>query len=70
MSLSSKMTLATLTLAAFVATPALAQKYAGPMQLPDRTHYVESGGRVFGADPDVQIRFELLRNVQTYLGAN
>ena len=68
--MNTKTMLTALTVATFIATPALAQKYPDRHQLRDGIHYVESGGRIFGADPDIQVRFELLRDAPTYLGTN
>ena len=64
----TKTMLTALALATFIATPAFAQKYPERMLPPGSSYYVESGGRIVGADPDIQVRHELLRDAPTYLG--
>jgi hypothetical protein len=68
--MSTKTMLTALTLATLIATPAFAQKYPDRIRFPDKAQYVESGGRIIGTDPDIQVRFELRRDAPTYLGDN
>jgi hypothetical protein len=79
--MNTKTLLTAVSLAALVATPAFAQKHRAHVQdayasaaEPAYQGYqggtVVSGGRVIGADPDPQVRFELERDATTYMGAN
>ena len=66
----SKMVSTALTLATFIATPALAQKYAERTQLTDKGHYDDSGGRFVDSDPDMQVGSELLNDAPRHLGSH
>lgn len=66
----SKMVSTALTLATFIVTPALAQKYAEQTQLPDRGYFDESGGRFIDPDPDVQTGFGLLNDAAARIGVH
>jgi hypothetical protein len=57
-------------LATFIATPALAQKYAEPTELTDKGHYDHSGGRFVDSDPDLQVGSELLNDAPRHLGSH
>jgi hypothetical protein len=71
--MNTKIVLTALSLATFTATtatPTFAQKYAEQVQLPDGIRFVKNGGSIIGADPDIRVRFELLRDASTYAGTN
>ena len=59
-----------LTLATFIATPALAQKYAERTDLTDKDHYDDRGGRFVDSDPDMQVGSELLNDAPRHLGSH
>jgi hypothetical protein len=58
---------AALTLATFIAIPALAQKYAERTQPLDKGLFDESGGRFVDSDPDLPGGFELLHDAPRHL---
>jgi hypothetical protein len=59
-----------LTLATFIATPALAQKYAERAELTDKRHYDDRGCRFVDSDPDMQVGSELLNDAPRRLGCH
>ena len=68
--MNTKIVLTALSLATITATPTFAQKYAEHVQLPDGLRLVKTGGGSIGTDPDIRVRFELLRDASTYAGSN
>ena len=82
-SLNSKTIVSALAIAALLATPAFAQKARKhhPVATPGQGIYnsvapnafnstaVEANGRIIGADPDPQVRTEMLRDFGSSVGA-
>jgi hypothetical protein len=66
----SKMVSTALTLATFLATPALAQKYAERSELTDKGQYDGSRSRFVDSDPDLQVGSELLNDAPRHLGSH
>ncbi len=67
-----KMVITALGLAAFIATPAFAQKQKPRQAAPvaSTTMATSADGRVIGTDPDARVRFELQRDWEIYTGNN